>query len=497
MLTFNINWNEIKRETRMRMTKTKTTVIFIWIALTAQSCTLLSPHARKSPEGELPAAWSLYPEGSQPTKHWWKEFDDSELNQMVRLSLSKNHSLQEAWSRLKQARSATVIAGAEQYPDLTLDAGGSRNRQRTENTIGRSYRTFSEYTMSVVSGYEIDLWGKIRSEKEAARLEENASREDLNAAATTLAALVAENWVNIISQRMQIRLLEKQLETNQTFLDLIELRFRNGIVSALDVFQQKQVVEEIRAAIPLAVKQERLFLHDLAYLMGKPPKTFIKISRGSLPIPDEIPAIGIPADLLALRPDIRAAGLRLRAADWQVAAARADRLPSFSLTGTASSSSDDLDLLFDDWLATLAGNLTAPVLDGKRRRAEVDRSRARADELLWTYRDTVLSAVREVEDSLVSETKQREHIKGLELQIEAARNALERARENYIKGIDDYLPVLTQLLTVQGLERDLIVQRTTLVIDRISLYRSLGGTWTDELYRETGLGQARRLSKGT
>ena len=322
------------------------------------------------------------------------------------------------------------------------------------------------------------------------RLEASATREDLNAAAITVAAEVTERWINIISQRMQKRLLDKQLETNQTYLELVELRYRKAMVSALDVYQQRQIVESVKAQIPLVESQEQLLLHELAILLGKPPRTSIQISRKDLSVPEEVPATGLPADLLANRPDVRAAGLRLQAADWQVAAAHADRLPAISLTAQATYGPAELDLLFDNWVLNLASNLTAPIFDGKRRAAEVDRTRAVVDENLAAYRETVFTAIKEVEDALISESKQREHIKALELQIDAARKALEEARERYLKGIENYLPVLTQLITVQNLDRDLIEQKAELLVDRLNLYRALGGTWTKDLHLDAGLSEA-------
>jgi NodT family efflux transporter outer membrane factor (OMF) lipoprotein len=292
---------------------------------------------------------------------------------------------------------------------------------------------------------------------------------------------VANRWVNIISQRMQKRLLERQLRTNLTLLELIELRFRMSMVSALDVYQQKQVVENIKAEIPLVEAEEQLLLHELALLLGKPTGTSLKISREEFPEPTEIPATGLPADLLSSRPDLRRAGMRLQAADWQVAAARANRLPAIRLTATAQYGKGDMDVLFDNWLLSLAGNLTAPIFDGGRRAAEVDRRQAFADENLSAYRQAVLTAIKEVEDALVSEVKQREHIKALEMVLVTARRALEEAGIRYRNGLTDYLPVLTQLLAVQNLERNLIRQQAILLNARVSLYRSLGGTWTDSL----------------
>ena len=450
------------------------------ILLLAASCAPFKPQERQSPEGELPRSFSLYTAESEPEVRWWEEFKDPDLNILIAGALSDNLTLKEAWSRLVQTRALAVQAGAALYPDLTGTAEAYYARQRSKNG---SQNTISseDYSLGVISSYELDLWGRIRAGRESALLEVTAAREDLNTAAMTLASEVANRWVSIISQRMQKRLLEHQLQTNLTLLELVELRFRMSMVSALDVYQQKQVVEDTRAEIPLVEAEEQVLVHELALLLGKPPGTSLKINREDFPEPTEIPATGLPADLLSSRPDLRRAGMRLKAADWQVAAARANRLPAISLTATAQYGKGDVDALFDNWLLSLAGNLTAPIFDGGRRSAEVDRRQAIADENLSAYRQAVLTAIREVEDALVNEVKQREHIRALEDVLGTARKALEQAGIRYRNGVTDYLPVLTQLLSVQGLERNLIRQRANLLNARISLHRSLGGTWTDSL----------------
>lgn len=444
------------------------------------SCSPFKPRTRQSPAGELPPTFSMYTAESDPAKRWWEEFNDPDLNALIIEMLSDNLTLKQAWARLNQVRALAVQAGAALYPDLTGTAGASYTRQRSGNG---SWKTVSDdnYFLGGVSSYELDLWGRVRSGRKSALLEASAAREDVNAAAMTLAAEVSKRWVNIIAQRMQKRLLEHQLQTNLTFLELIELRFHMAMVSVLDVYQQKQVVEDIRAEIPLVEAQEQLLRHEMALLLGKLPRTFLNISREELPKPIEIPATGLPADLLSARPDLRAAGMRLWASDWQVAAARADRLPAISLTAQARYGEADADVLFDNWLLSLAGNLTAPIFDGKRRAAEVDRSLAVVDEKVSAYRQTVLTAIKEVEDALVNESKQREHINGLEKVTATARKALKEAGNRYRKGLTDYLPVLTQLLKVQALERNLIQQHANLLGARISLYRALGGTWTESL----------------
>lgn len=458
----------------------KTVICLAGILITVVSCMPFKPKARVSPAGELPKTFSLYTAESAPINRWWEEFNDAELDTLIDTALSGNFTLKEAWARLNQARALAVQAGAALYPDLTGTAGASYARERTQNGSAKT-ESSDNYSLGIVSSYELDLWGRIRSERESALLETSAVREDVNAAAMTLAAEVANRWISILSQKMQKQLLQRQLKINLLYLELTELRFRNAMVSALDVYQQKQIVESVRAEIPLVEAREQLLRHELAALLGKPPLAFLSITREDLPMPTELPATGLPADLLSARPDLRAAGMRLKAADWQVAAARANRLPAISLTAQARYGDSDMDVLFDNWLLSLAGNLTAPIFDGSRRAAEVDRTKAVADENLAAYRQTVLTAIKEVEDALISESKQREHIKGLEKEADTAQKALVEAGNRYRNGLTDYLPVLTQLLTFQGLERDLIQQKTNLLITRVNLYRALGGTWTESL----------------
>ena len=469
------HYAKMNENTHQRLRAKRLLIPAVWLlVLCIVACSPFKPPSRTDLDRDLAAGFSLYNGTAVPEQNWWRSFGDPELDRLVDSALAGNLSIREAWARLKQVRALAVQAGAERYPDLTGTADGLIGRQKYS---GRSSHEFRDARLGLVTRYEVDLWGRVEARQRAAALRADASLLDLHTAAISVAAEVAARWVEIISQRAQKRLLEEQLRINRTLLELVQLRFNMAMVSALDVFQQKQVVENVKAEIPLVAEREELLRHQLAVLLGRPPRSALGLERSTLPEAPPLPPTGVPADLLSNRPDVRAAGVRLRAADWQIAEARANRLPRLSLTGSARYGEGELDVLFDNWLLTLAGNLTAPLLDGGRRAAEVDRTRALADENLARYRDTVLNAVREVEDALTSEARQREHIAGLEKVIATARSALQEAGVRYRNGLNDYLPVLTQLLTVQGLERTLIQRRAALLIARIQLYRALGGTW--------------------
>jgi len=163
-----------------------------------------------------------------------------------------------------------------------------------------------------------------------------------------------------------------------------------------------------------------------------------------------------------------------------VSAALADRLPAIRLSASASYGADDLDLLFDNWMARLAGSITGPIFDAGSRKAEVERTRAVVDERLAAYKLTVATAVQEVEDALVLEAKQGEYIEALKTQLEAARSAYDESLARYRKGLNDYLPVLSALTSVQLLERGLVQAEHDLLVYRVQLHLALGGTWMRE-----------------
>lgn len=449
----------------------------ICIIILTVGCQPFKPASRPLAQ-EVPRQYSLYTGAADPENRWWETFEDPELNRLIETALAGNLTLKASWARLRQAQALAVQAGADRYPDLTGGADYIKGRQRSHPG---GEREIEDASLSLVSRYEVDLWGRVRSEHQVAILRKEASRQELNAAAMTIAAEVASRWVGIISQRMQKKLLEDQLGINETLLELVNLRFKSAMVSVLDVYQQKQLVDSVLAEIPLVEQEEQLLMNQLAVLLGKPAHTDMKIDRQQLPEPRPLPPTGLPADLLSARPDVQAAGLRLEAADWQIAQARANRLPAVSLTASARYGEGDLEVLFDNWLVNLAANLAMPIIDGGRRRAEVDRSSAVADENLADYREVVLSAFKEVEDALVQESKQREHIRRLRQVADTSRRALEEAGVRYRNGLNDYLPVLTQLLSVQNLERDIIREQANLLTTRIGLFRALGGSWPDEL----------------
>lgn len=450
-------------------------LVFLLPPLFALSaCTTSGSGSKKFDKSLLPETFSLYNEEPLSQKRWWNSFESVELNNLIEKALSGNFTLKEAIARLVQAEALAVQAGASKLPGLSLTAGASQGKQKSSLST-------DAYSVGLASSYEIDLWGRIDSQVRKAGLTVLASREDFHAAAITLSGEVTELWIKIISQRKERELLDKQLTTTLTMLELVELRFSNSMATLLDVYQQREAVAGTRAAIPLAEASEGTLLNKMALFMGKASQADINISNIELPSIESLPATGIPSDLLEMRPDIRAAGLRLHASKEQVKVARASRLPSISLSANAGYNGGSFSKIFDNWLVNLAANLTAPLFDGERLKAEVDRTKAVSEERLAAYSHTVLTAIKEVEDALIREEKEHQHLEALERQYEITVKALNEARKRYMNGLNDYLPVLTELTALQNVERALIRSRRDLVLYRIALHRALGGTWMKEL----------------
>lgn len=448
------------------------------LAALAGSCTHIKPAEHSGPGITVPETYSLYGETFDSPDPWWEEFQSEELEELMAEALAGNLAVKQAYARLAQAEAIAVKAGAPRYPDLALAAGISETRRRiTDGQLVDQTVTDSFKNLSLVSSYEIDLWGRVSSRHKSALLSVEASREDLYTSAITLTSEVAIRWLAITSVRNQLELLRSQIEINRTTLELINLRYLKGAATALDVYQQRLALAESLTLIPPLEALDQTLKNELAVLLGKPPQWDLALASEKLPEPVALPEAGIPADLLSQRPDVRAAGLNLQVAEWNVVTARADRLPAIQLTAEAGFSAGSFPLLFENWLARLAAGLTAPLFKGGELDAEVERQRQVAEEKLALYGQTVLTAIREVEDALINEQKQVEFLTALGERLNIARQNHREALQRYSKGLNDYLPVLSALIAVQRLEREIVLARFDRLNYRVQLHRALGGTW--------------------
>lgn len=427
---------------------------------------------------EPPAQFSASGEQSMPDQ-WWTAFENDTLNALVDSATAANFTLRSAWQRLQAAEAVVDREGGALYPDLEA-SGRAERRGGTEAAFAEG----GNFEVGLQTEYEVDLWGRIRERIKAEEFRARATRAEYQTAVLSVSAEVVRTGYRLAEARRQLALIDRQVQTNETVLNLIENRFQAGQVPRVDVLRQRQLVEATRERRTVVESRAEVLRHRLAVLLGRTPQAGVTPTPDSLPDLPPLPETGVPAELLQRRPDVKRALNRLRAADQELAAAISDQYPRITFTASGSTIADSATDLFETWAYSFAGNLLAPIFRGGSLRAEVDRTEAVRTQRLYAYGQTMLTAFQEVEDALVRERKQREQIQQLTSQVELAQQSYEQLRVQYLNGTTDYLDVLTALDEVQQLRRDLLSARLTLVEDRIALYRALAGGVETERTRE-------------
>lgn len=446
-------------------------------------------------EGEAPAP-PAEPQARDSERvgggRWWTSLGDPQLTALIDRAVTDSLDLHAAYMRIEQAEARARQTNAARWPQVSARGQVTRSSQPSSFTKG----TLSA-SASLPVTYEVDLFGQRKAAGDAAELEAEASRAAFEAAAMSIAANIAETWYDLVEVRARRALLEEQLELNETYLDLVKLRFEQGLVSALDVHQQRQQVVTTRAQLALLDAQKETLRQQLALLVGETPGHLAAGGRDTLPDLPPPPDTGMPADLLAQRPDVWAAQRQVEAADQRVGSAIASRLPTLTLNATPSYSYQRTEFSQAFSMAggsestesgfgwSVGATLDIPLFDGFARRAQTDLYRAQVQEALSSYEQTFRQATLEVQSALAQEREQRKYIDDLERQVEIASATLESARDRYRQGLTDFLPVLTALRTKQQAEVSLLQARRQLVSFRIQLHRALGGTWTRELEEPT------------
>ncbi|MHC4437278.1 MAG: efflux transporter outer membrane subunit [Planctomycetota bacterium] len=429
-------------------------------------------HTVKNPAmpAEIPKSFSTT--GTEPLdSSFWQVFEDGKLDSLIGRALANNFNLETAWDRLAQAQAVAKKSEAALWPQAELDAGFRRSRQESQGLT--TYNSL--YSLGVAAGYEVDLWSRLRSSQKAAWLDVQAQREAVNTAAITLTASITNTWYQLAEVKALIRIAAEQIQANRQVLEIVTVKFRKGSASAPDVLRQRQLVASTEALLIVAEEAEELLQYQLSVLIGNRPELIWQQTTIALPDLPPLPNLGVPAEVLWRRPDVRQDFRRLQAADQRLAAAVADQYPRISIAASAETSAVSAHDLFDDWLANLAANAVQPLFDADRRKAEVQRQQAVVTERVHIWGQTILDALLDIEAALTQERQQTQLIESLDLQLELARETYQRNRERYVKGQTNYIRVLESLQSLQTLERNVVTAQRLLIGYRIDLYRSIAG----------------------
>ena len=419
---------------------------------------------------------------------WWKEFKDPDLNNLIETAFSDNLNLRQAWQRLAQALGRATSTGSSRYPQLETQGTAARTRLINPEIRGAINADqsgtfyFNDFAIRNGLSFELDIWQRALNLARSADLEAQASQADLEQTALLLSGQVAETWFSLQELQELKKLLKQQIQTSKTSLELVELRFALGRTTALDVFQQRQQLAQTEAELPIVAAEYGRKQNHLAILVGQSPQAFSRLKPNKMPqtLPP-FPSFISPAELVDLRPDLRAARSRLQGAEHSLASAIADRFPKLSIGLSYDFSASDVDKLFDRETGSMFSGLLLPLIDGGRRRGVVAERDARVNELIASFTEQYLEALREVEDALITERYQQELLEKLETQLKAAQRTFHESRSRYLNGLLDYLQVTVALQSFQRLERQIISERRALVSNRARLYRAIGGTWTSTI----------------
>ena len=413
-------------------------------------------------------------ESGLPIDQWWLSFHDERLNLLMAELFAQNLELTQSFARLEQVESLYRITRSVQSPQISAGASQGRSQQPGvhDDFIGNNQQ------LSLAAGYELDLWGKLAAQTEAASLELAASRQDVQTVYLGLSARLADLYFLAVEQRAQLALTEQSVASFADTLVRVESRYHMGLVPAVDMYQARQSLSGAQAAGYLFEARLAEAEHAIAVLLGRYPERSPDGSLEQLPAPPDLFAVGIPAELISQRPDLQAALQRVEAADSRVAVAIADRFPSISLSAGYGSLRQDVTAgLIKGEFWNLLGNLVLPVVDGGRRRAEVDRQEAALRGAVAGYQQKVLSAFQEVENALVNNYATGQRVERLAETAQATGATLRLTTARYLVGLTDYLPVLTAQRADFDISNRLLAAQRQLLTDRISLARALGGDW--------------------
>ncbi|WP_027016649.1 efflux transporter outer membrane subunit [Comamonas composti] len=414
---------------------------------------------------------------------WWQRFGDAELDRLQAIAAEGSPGIAQAVANLRSAQAALAGSRSSLFPTLGASASGTRSRSSGSSSTGSasgsgSGRISESYSLGLNASWELDLWGRVSGAVSASQASAQASSDDLAAVRLSTQASVAQSYFSLRAAEAQARLLENTLKAYAQSLQLTRNRYAAGVASAADVAQAETQIKSTEAQLIESRLTRAQLEHALAALLGQAPAAFGIEATGRLPAPPQVPAM-LSSQLLEQRPDIAAAERRVAAANAQVGVARAAFFPALTLSaagGYQGSSLSDLVRL-PNLFWSLGPALAQTLFDGGARSAAVESARASMDLAAANYRQTVLTALQEVEDNLAAaEALAREQLVQ-DQALAAAQKALDIVSNQYKAGTVAYLNVLTAQATVLSTQSNVISVQNRRLAAINTLLKNVAGRW--------------------
>ncbi len=405
---------------------------------------------------------------------WQRFFTDARLQRLLTLALANNRDLRVAVLNIEQARATAAARDADLWPSVGVGINGLR-QPTAGGTIANLYQAGA-----IVTAWEVDLFGRLRSLSDAAAAQVLASSEARKAVQTGLIAAVANADLALRADDALLRVTQQTLGTRDDSLRLTKLRFDHGASSLLDLRAAESLLESARASLAQQARQRALDANALALLLGQPLPADLAGSGAGIDLPSlpDLPP-GLPSEVLVRRPDVRQAELQLVAANANIGAARAAFFPKITLTGSVGSASGELSGLFKagSYAWSFAPQLLQPLFDAGRNRANLQASQATRDIAVAQYEKAVQTAFREVADALAGRATLAEQARAQAAQAQAEQSRVALTELRYRNGASSYLEVLDAQRSLYAAQLALVQAQSQLVQNSVTLYRVLGGGW--------------------
>jgi len=452
------------------------------VALFVGGCMSFVPtYERPAPPVPATYAPELVPAGGSGTNaaaeiDWQRYFADARLRRLIEIALANNRDLRVAILNIEQARAAYQIKRADEWPTL----GAGFTAQRAPGSTGALVNTFALGLQ--VTGYELDLFGRVRALSQAAQAQLLATEEARKTVQVSLVSAVASGYVALLADDELLRVTRDTLKTRDDSLRLTKLKFDNGAASQLDTSQAEQLLESARATLAQTQRQRGLDENALVLLLGQalPSDLPAPLPIAAQQAVTELPA-GLPSELLTRRPDVRAAEQQLRAANANIGAARAAFFPRIALTANAGTASTQLDGLFKSgtWALTGSASIVQTIFDSGRNQANLDVAKVNKDIAIAQYEKAIQTAFREVSDALAGRATLGEQLRAQTALAKAAQTTYNLADLRYRNGAASYLDVLDAQRTLFTAQLGVVQVQALQTQNLMTLYKVLGGGWSE------------------
>jgi len=432
----------------------------------------------------LPADWD---DANQPDKlgPWWKQFNDPVLNDLVDQALMANTDILMALSTIDQTRALVQQAYGLRFPEITYGGAWDRTRQSFSfGPLGGRIAFINEnYSQGFNLSYMLDIFGGLKRSHQAAIKDMLASEADCEALMHAIVAQVVGTRIDMVTQSRLLDITNATIQSWERASEITQQRYEGGLTSPLDVYFSKQNLADARAQKTIVSQQLALLTHAMNVLCSAAPSSDLdtQILLADVP-PLTSPAVGVPAQLLDRRPDVRAAEARLAAATDRVGVSMAQLYPDLVVTASGGIVGDEFHQIYDmdNRIYGLGLNLTGPLFDGGRLRGGVKASQAVVEQAVQVFASTVLTALQEVEDALVSEHYIRQRITHYETSSQLAEDTQALANQRYLQGAESILTVLEADRAKRVAEIQLVRSQGQLWLTRVQLYLAAGGDWSSD-----------------